>query len=444
MRRLKLSILSLLAIVVLSWLCWASSSAGFFRRCFGPAPCPAVCEPFPLVLWQFAAAGMQQGGGGPTVDPNSRKAHFLLLLDSRDPAGGAEASEEAARIEHLIFSLPRDERGTFTAIQGDALTRDNVLQTVRNLPVGPNEALLVWASLRGAKTPEKAAEQLLPMASGPALARQDLLDALRDKNARLGVLISDAALPAGGLSEEPVIRRKPRTVNVSLRVGPAVEATLHDLLGNEKGLVNIASAGPGEYAFHDVFAPAFLEQAEGWDELRDGRATWDAFFARLKTATADRYAARQKDLMARGTISKEMASQKAQTPVKLEVKKPEKQEGEGSEAGVGAPARITVYIPAGAVLWVDGKHRTRQTASLRLFETPDLKPGRTFSYIFRADFEHGGRTITESLRVEVRAGETTEVEFAELQAAAALPPERVQFTGAPEGMPPGKPDRDEE
>jgi uncharacterized protein (TIGR03000 family) len=415
-----------LVAVGVSWLAWVGSSEGFGRRRGGWAP-TAPCDLMPLVLWQLARTDGQ--GGGPAVDRESHRVHFLLLLDSRDPAGGAEASEEAVRLEHLIFSLPRIDRGTFTAIQGDALTRDNVLKAIREMPVGPNEALVVWGSLRGAKTPEKAEEQPLPMASGPALPRQELIEALRAKKARLGVLITDASGPSSSTGE-PVIRRRPPATTVTLRVGPAVEAVLHDLLVSETGLVSMASAAPGEHAFHGVLAPAFIELCENWDELRDGKATWETFFPKLTAAAGRHYAKVRETAVAKGTASKEMTDQKAQTPVKLETKKKE----EKDEAGATAPARLIVQVPAGARLWIDDRP-TQQTESLRIFETPELKSGRSFSYVLRAEIDQGGKTVTESRRVEFRAGETIEVEFAELQAVVAGSGEKTEITPAPAAVP---------
>jgi uncharacterized protein (TIGR03000 family) len=75
-----------------------------------------------------------------------------------------------------------------------------------------------------------------------------------------------------------------------------------------------------------------------------------------------------------------------------------------------APARIIVSIPAKATLTVDGEP-TRSTSSVRTFETPNLAPSKTFSYILKADFVRDGRSISVSKKVEVRAGKTSRIDF---------------------------------
>ena len=82
------------------------------------------------------------------------------------------------------------------------------------------------------------------------------------------------------------------------------------------------------------------------------------------------------------------------------------------------PARITVKLPAGAVLYVDGRKSDRADA-VRRFDTPPLAAGREFGYEFKVELTRGGRPETQSERVTVRAGQATEVDFTTVPQVAA-------------------------
>jgi uncharacterized protein (TIGR03000 family) len=88
-----------------------------------------------------------------------------------------------------------------------------------------------------------------------------------------------------------------------------------------------------------------------------------------------------------------------------------------SQAGGRLPARITVTLPAGARLTIDGEP-TRQATTLRTFGTPPLPRGRTFVYTLRAKLRRGGTTLTVLKEVPVRAGRETvlSIRFPRVQA----------------------------
>lgn len=76
-----------------------------------------------------------------------------------------------------------------------------------------------------------------------------------------------------------------------------------------------------------------------------------------------------------------------------------------------ASARISVHLPAEAVLWVDGKP-TKKTGPVREFITPPvLRAGLTYRYLFRAEWHENGQTVTKELPAYVRATGSTDVQF---------------------------------
>jgi uncharacterized protein (TIGR03000 family) len=80
--------------------------------------------------------------------------------------------------------------------------------------------------------------------------------------------------------------------------------------------------------------------------------------------------------------------------------------------GVGGPepARLTIKLPPGATLAVDGK-TLRQGG---LFRTPPLQPGKQYTYQMAVTTTRDGRPERQTLDVPVKAGELVSLDFASL------------------------------
>jgi uncharacterized protein (TIGR03000 family) len=79
----------------------------------------------------------------------------------------------------------------------------------------------------------------------------------------------------------------------------------------------------------------------------------------------------------------------------------------------GAPARLTVRLPADAQLKIQGE-LCPLTGNMREFDTPPLAPGRPYSYRLEADIVRNGQTITQTRRIEFRSGDRIAVSFENL------------------------------
>jgi uncharacterized protein (TIGR03000 family) len=88
------------------------------------------------------------------------------------------------------------------------------------------------------------------------------------------------------------------------------------------------------------------------------------------------------------------------------------------EVAAPAPARVVVTLPDDARLFVDDDPCTL-TSSKRAFDTPELQPGMPYHYTLRVEVTRNGRTVKESKRVTVRAGQETVVEFGEMRPVEA-------------------------
>ena len=74
------------------------------------------------------------------------------------------------------------------------------------------------------------------------------------------------------------------------------------------------------------------------------------------------------------------------------------------------PATLTIKLPPGGTLTVDGK-QVKQSGD---FRTPPLAPGREYSYQMQADLMKDGKPVRESTKVSFRAGELVTVDFTAL------------------------------
>jgi uncharacterized protein (TIGR03000 family) len=82
-----------------------------------------------------------------------------------------------------------------------------------------------------------------------------------------------------------------------------------------------------------------------------------------------------------------------------------------AQPGPPAPAKVQVSVPdPSAEVLFDGQKTTLKGA-VRVYETPTLTPGRTYSYRVSASWTQDGRTVQEQRTVFVTAGTTTAVHF---------------------------------
>lgn len=101
-------------------------------------------------------------------------------------------------------------------------------------------------------------------------------------------------------------------------------------------------------------------------------------------------------------------------------------------------ATIVVHVPANASLSIDGE-QTQQRSNTRVFTSPPLEPGKSYTYTLRAEVDRNGRMVRETKTVEIRAGQRSEVTMrfdnanrGEDETSAPVPPDR---SGAPRPTP---------
>jgi uncharacterized protein (TIGR03000 family) len=94
------------------------------------------------------------------------------------------------------------------------------------------------------------------------------------------------------------------------------------------------------------------------------------------------------------------------------VEKNKEKPGDKTPAGA-AQAKLIVKIVEDATLDVEGA-RTKSVGERRVFVSPDLEPGKRYTYTLVAKWEPNNYTkITRTRKVKVEAGKTTEVDLTE-------------------------------
>jgi uncharacterized protein (TIGR03000 family) len=91
---------------------------------------------------------------------------------------------------------------------------------------------------------------------------------------------------------------------------------------------------------------------------------------------------------------------------------------EKGKTEAAAPARIIVSLPADARLTVDGVATTSVSAR-RVFVSPELVPGKAYSYTLKAEFSKDGKSVVVTKEVIIKAGAEISVNLVEANAVAS-------------------------
>jgi uncharacterized protein (TIGR03000 family) len=103
-------------------------------------------------------------------------------------------------------------------------------------------------------------------------------------------------------------------------------------------------------------------------------------------------------------------------PEQIPAPKVEDKDKKGGSGSTVAPdrAKVIVQLPTDAKLYVDD-HPIKATADNQAFSTPRLERGQTYYYEVRAEAVRDGKTIVESKRILVKAGQEVTVSFPKLE-----------------------------
>jgi uncharacterized protein (TIGR03000 family) len=97
------------------------------------------------------------------------------------------------------------------------------------------------------------------------------------------------------------------------------------------------------------------------------------------------------------------------------------------EVHVGSPATVVVKAPTDVRLTVNGQPTTLR-GTQETFSSPNLEPGRSYSYLFKAEAVRDGKTVSLTRRVVVRAGQEARVDLTNLESGNGLPEDVARVT----------------
>jgi uncharacterized protein (TIGR03000 family) len=85
------------------------------------------------------------------------------------------------------------------------------------------------------------------------------------------------------------------------------------------------------------------------------------------------------------------------------------------KAALGNAAEVVLKAPVGVQLSVEGRAISR-SAAVESFRTPELEPGYSYTYTFKAELVRDGQPVAYTKQVKVRAGQVSEADFTKLAA----------------------------
>jgi uncharacterized protein (TIGR03000 family) len=77
----------------------------------------------------------------------------------------------------------------------------------------------------------------------------------------------------------------------------------------------------------------------------------------------------------------------------------------------GTAATVRVSLPEASARVSFENTPTQQTGAERVFVSPALEPGKSYTYMVRATWQENGQEVTRTKEVQVQAGRTTAVDF---------------------------------
>jgi len=189
------------------------------------------------------------GDGGPQFQPKPAKMHLILAADisSEDSVGSVVASD-TYNLRKLIENNVADDRLNIIDLQdkrrGNQLTKEDILREIRNLNANSDDTIFFFYSGHGAF--DSAKDQYFALASQEPVLRDEVLAAIKGKNVRLSILISDCCYNQADLAKHEISSQiVPRGQQAMKGLRPLVEK----LFFEAKGVVDITASEKGTYGF---------------------------------------------------------------------------------------------------------------------------------------------------------------------------------------------------
>ena len=190
-------------------------------------------------------------GEPPRERSQTAKVHLVLAADINDLDNvGRQVWADAHNVRVFFEDNIASSRLNVVDLEqrrgGNLLTKNDMLQAIRNLNANSDDAIVFFFSGHGAI--DSVAGQYFHLGSGDQVFRSEILDALKSQRARLTVLVSDCC--SNRHDVEPSVRPRPPRVQ-SRGVGEikGIRPLIETLFFEASGVVNITAAEDGTYGF---------------------------------------------------------------------------------------------------------------------------------------------------------------------------------------------------
>lgn len=224
-----------------------------------------------------------------------------------------------------------------------------------------------------------------------------------------GLAASDCGIPSCGVDQYPSPPKMTKFANIIAPLIPC--ADVHSAVPPKPGVCGCAGNGVGYGGCGGIPLPNWY-----YSPYSHGGCAipgWPGFFDCGGVLVAQVYAP---GVFYGGIGSTAGVVAPALTPGPLHMRQMPKQP-DGAKTGI---ARVMTKAPTDVRIQLNGKQIAR-TGIETTFRTPELVHGQTYCYVFTAEVERDGRTVTETRKVEVHAGAQVVVDFSSIK-GPGLPP----------------------
>jgi hypothetical protein len=215
------------------------------------------------------------------------RVRALLVIDTNSSLGDS-VTIDRSHVESLLHDGIPQSQYDVTVLQGDRVTRENILNYYRKLKTDPSETLLFFYAGHGATDPKTRQHYFCLQAprKNLVLTRAELRQTMQSKQAGLVVLLTDCC------SNYYTMPRRRATVT-AVPPPKTIRPVLKCLLFQHKGLVDV-TASELEPSWGDdneggVFTRTLTRlmsrDLKSLDSNEDGFVSWKEFFPVLQKAT---------------------------------------------------------------------------------------------------------------------------------------------------------------
>jgi hypothetical protein len=231
-----------------------------------------------------ALLGLLIIGPGRARAQTDGRVFALLVIDTDAHVAGLEDDERALSAA-LVSGFGSTRLLSLNVLKGADVSASAIVNAIRRLPSGPNDAILFYYTGHGA-TFEGRGHTLTT--SRGNLARSDLRAVVEQRRARLGVILTDCCASL-------VRPRKEPPAPGAAAPQPKVSPMLRCLVLEHRGIVDVTSSSYGQISWSrqgsgGLFTSALATalgtwEIDGFDLDKDGFVTWAEVFEQVRHET---------------------------------------------------------------------------------------------------------------------------------------------------------------